>query len=43
MMEEMGLQGMINDLVKKSDFLLGDKLNGNINEIKEKILMLFHV
>ena len=33
---EMGLQGMINDLVKKSDFLLGDKLNGNINEIKEK-------
>ena len=33
---KMGLQGMINDLVKKSDFLIGDKLNGKINEIKNK-------
>ena len=32
----MGLQGMINDLVKKSDFLIGAKLNGKINEIKNK-------
>ena len=33
---EMGLQGMINDLVKKSDFLIGDKLNGGVSEIKKK-------
>ena len=33
---EMGLQGMINDLVQKSDFLLGDKLQGKISEIKNK-------
>ena len=33
---KMGLQGMINDLVKKSDFLLGDKLNGGIEEIQQK-------
>ena len=33
---KMGLQGMINDLVKKSDFLIGAKLNGKINEIKNK-------
>ncbi len=32
----MGLQGMINDLIKKSDFLIGDKLNGSIDEIKSK-------
>ena len=33
---EMGLQGMINDLVKKSDFLIGGELNGGIKEIKNK-------
>ena len=33
---KMGLQGMINDLVKKSDFLLGDKLNGGIEKIQQK-------
>ena len=33
---EMGLQGMINDLVKRSDFLIGDKLKGGITEIKNK-------
>ena len=33
---EMGLQGMINDLIKKSDFLIGKKLNGGIEDIKEK-------
>ena len=33
---EMGLQGMINDVVKKSDFLIGDKLNGEIKQIKRK-------
>ncbi|MBT4217476.1 MAG: methylmalonyl-CoA mutase family protein, partial [Flavobacteriales bacterium] len=33
---EMGLQGMINDLIKKSDFLIGKKLNGGISDIKEK-------
>ncbi|MEE2931147.1 MAG: methylmalonyl-CoA mutase family protein [Bacteroidota bacterium] len=33
---EMGLQGMINDLVKQSDFLLGDKINHSISDIQEK-------
>ena len=33
---KMGLQGMINDLVKKSDFLLGDTLNGGIEKIQQK-------
>ena len=32
----MGLQGMINDLVQKSDFAVGDILNGEINHIAEK-------
>ncbi|NNC50790.1 MAG: methylmalonyl-CoA mutase family protein [Flaviramulus sp.] len=33
---EMGLQGMINDLVKKSDFAIGDKLNGEIDILTKK-------
>ena len=33
---KMGLQGMINDLVKKSDYLLGDKLVGEIKDIQQK-------
>ena len=33
---EMGLQGMINDLIKRSDFLVGEKLEGEISEIKNK-------
>ena len=33
---EMGLQGMINDLVKKSDFALGDNVNGEIGHLKER-------
>ena len=33
---EMGLQGMINDLVKRSDFPIGDQLNGEIETLKEK-------
>jgi methylmalonyl-CoA mutase len=33
---ELGLQGMINDLVQKSDFPVGDKLNGEINHLEEK-------
>ncbi len=32
----MGLQGMINDLIEKSDFPVGDILNGEINYLKEK-------
>ena len=32
----MGLQGMINDLVQKSDFAVGDVLNGEINHIADK-------
>ena len=33
---EMGLQGMINDLVEKSDYAIGDKLNGEIDKLAEK-------
>ncbi|MDB4088146.1 methylmalonyl-CoA mutase family protein [Flavobacteriales bacterium] len=32
----MGLQGMINDLVQKSDFAVGDKLNDEIKSLGEK-------
>ena len=34
----MGLQGMINDLVQRSDFPVGDILNGEINQLEEKNL-----
>lgn len=33
---ELGLQGMINDLVKQSDFPVGENLNGEVNHITEK-------
>ena len=33
---EMGLQGMINHLLYHCDFPVGDKLNGEINRIKDK-------
>ncbi|ULC58758.1 methylmalonyl-CoA mutase family protein [Flaviramulus sp. BrNp1-15] len=33
---EMGLQGMINDLVKQSDFAVGDDLNVEIDELPKK-------
>ncbi len=33
---ELGLQGMINDLVEKSDFPVGDALNGEVNTLAEK-------
>lgn len=33
---EMGLQGMINDLVQKSDYAIGDVLNINIEELSQK-------
>ena len=32
----MGLQGMINDLVQKSDFAIGDVLNDEVNHLEEK-------
>lgn len=32
----MGLQGMINDLIQKADFPVGDVLNGEINHLEEK-------
>lgn len=32
----MGLQGMINDLIQKCDFPVGQNLNGEINHLKEK-------
>lgn len=33
---KMGLQGMINDLVKKSDFPTGKNVNGSVKEIENK-------
>ncbi|MBA9072277.1 methylmalonyl-CoA mutase [Flavobacterium gossypii] len=33
---ELGLQGMINDLVQKSDFPIGDKLNGEASHLEDK-------
>ncbi|RZJ65668.1 MAG: methylmalonyl-CoA mutase, partial [Flavobacterium sp.] len=33
---ELGLQGMINDLVQKSDYPVGDKLNGEISHLADK-------
>lgn len=33
---ELGLQGMINDLVKRSDFPLGDELNGAYERIEDQ-------
>ena len=32
----MGLQGMINDLILRSDFLVGEHLEGGIDEVKKK-------
>ncbi|KAF2516429.1 methylmalonyl-CoA mutase family protein [Flavobacterium foetidum] len=32
----LGLQGMINDLVQRADFPIGDKLNGEIDHIESK-------
>ena len=32
----MGLQGMINDLIKRSDFLVGEHLEGGIPEVKNQ-------
>jgi methylmalonyl-CoA mutase len=32
----MGLQGMINDLVKQADFPVGNELNGELNHLEEK-------
>ena len=33
---EMGLQGMINDMVERCDFPTGENLNGEVNHLKEK-------
>ncbi|MCG2612527.1 methylmalonyl-CoA mutase family protein [Flavobacterium sp. SM15] len=33
---ELGLQGMINDLVMRADFPVGDKLNGEVNHLEDK-------
>ena len=32
----MGLQGMINDLIERSDFAVGETLNGEIKSLKDK-------
>ena len=34
---ELGLQGMINDLVKTSDYAIGDVLNGEVDQLSAKI------
>lgn len=34
---EMGLQGMINDLVKTADYPIGDQLNGEIDKLTKKV------
>ena len=33
---EMGLQGMINDLIEKSDFPLGEKINSPVKDLPKK-------
>lgn len=33
---ELGLQGMINDLVQKADFAIGNELNGEVNHLTDK-------
>ncbi|MDG1842283.1 MAG: methylmalonyl-CoA mutase family protein [Crocinitomicaceae bacterium] len=33
---EMGLQGMINDLIEKSDFPLGEKINSPVKDLSQK-------
>ncbi len=33
---EMGLQGMINDLVEQSDYAIGETLNGELDQLNEK-------
>ena len=33
---ELGLQGMINDLVKQSDYAIGDSLNGEVKALHKK-------
>ena len=32
----MGLQGMINDLIQRCDFSVGDELNGEVDDLKSK-------
>ncbi len=34
---ELGLQGMINDLVEQSDYAIGDSLNGEVNHLAAKV------
>lgn len=34
---ELGLQGMINDLVQQSDYAIGDSLNGEVNHLTAKV------
>lgn len=34
---ELGLQGMINDLVQQADYAIGDSLNGEVNHLTEKV------
>lgn len=33
---ELGLQGMINDLVKRSDYPIGEQVNGEVDQLSEK-------
>ena len=34
---ELGLQGMINDLVQQADYPIGDALNGEVDQLAEKV------
>ena len=34
---EMGLQGMINDLVQQADYAIGNSLNGEVNQLVDKV------
>ena len=35
---EMGLQGMINDMIEKCDFPVGKDVNGEVKELKSKVI-----
>ena len=35
---KLGLQGMINDLIKQCDFALGDKLTNEFSEVKNQVI-----
>ena len=40
---EMGLQGMINDLVMQADYAIGETLNVKIEDLAKKEIIQLHV